>query len=463
MKVIRCAAASTAMLCVASIASIASAQAFRIEPATKVLDGTPLTIQLDGLPPDARVVIIAERPVAEAAGSSRRVVYRSEATFQADAAGKLDLASARPLSGSYRHVDPRGVFWSMVATPVEAAKDWPSSHVRLAAQVGGKQVARASLELMKALPAVQIEKVARFPGAVFATLPGARKRPAVILLGGSEGGAQITAHAAPLASHGFAVLALPYYSPQPRDGAPEVPELPRAFADLPVERLDEARAWLRGRATVDATRIAVHGTSKGAELALLAGVHLPWITAVVAVVPTDVVWEGWGPGVEPGKRSSFSLRGKPLPFVPYVDFAEEFTGFQAGEPVRMRRFQDKGRAANPAAAVAARIPVERIKAPVLVVGGHDDQVWASGMMAQNIAERRHEAGRETVALIYTDAGHALGATGYGPTTRHDTGLLKLGGTPKGNARAQADAWPRTIAFLARTLGTTPPPAATNPP
>jgi dienelactone hydrolase len=342
----------------------------------------------------------------------------------------------------------------MIATPIEAPGDWASSDVRLAAQVGGKQVARASLELMKALRAVRTEKVARFPGAVFATLPGTNKRPAVILLGGSEGGSLITNHAAPLASHGFAVLALPYYSPEPRGGKPELPELPRAFADIPVERLDEARDWLRGRATVDATRIAVYGTSKGAEFAVLAGVHLPWVTAVVAVAATDVVWEGWGAGVEPGKRSSFSFGGKPLPFVPYVDFAEEFAGFQAGEPVRMRRFQDKGRAANPAAAVAARIPVEQIKAPLLVVGGQDDQVWASGMMAQNIAERRAKAGLDTVALIYTDAGHALGDTGFSPTTHYDVGPLKVGGTPEGNAHAQGDAWPRTIAFLSRTLGVT---------
>jgi hypothetical protein len=33
-------------------------------------------------------------------------------------------------------------------------------------------------------------------------------------------------------------------------------------------------------------------------------------------------------------------------------------------------------------------------------------------------------------------------------------LFKVGGTPEGNARAQADAWPKTIAFLARTLGVT---------
>ena len=127
-------------------------------------------------------------------------------------------------------------------------------------------------------------------------------------------------------------------------------------------------------------------------------------------------------------------------------------GFQTGEAVRIRRPQDKGRAANPAAAVAARIAVERIKVPVMVIGGQDDQVWASGMMAQNIAERRAEAELDTEALIYVDAGHYLGGTGYNPTTQYDAGPSKSGGTPAGNAAAQAEAWPKTIAFLKRTLG-----------
>ena len=128
------------------------------------------------------------------------------------------------------------------------------------------------------------------------------------------------------------------------------------------------------------------------------------------------MWEGWGPGVEPGTRSSFALDGKPLPFVPYVEFAEEFAGFRTGRDLRMRRFQDKGRAANPAAAVKARIEVEKFRGPLLVVGGHDDQVWASGMMAQNIAERRAAAGLETVALIFPEAGHFLSGNGWMPTT-----------------------------------------------
>lgn len=185
---------------------------------------------------------------------------------------------------------------------------------------------------------------------------------------------------------------------------------------------------------------------------LIAASHFKWITSVVASVPSDVVWEGWGPDVAPGTRSSFSLDGVPLAFVPYSGFAEEFAHYDVGQDVKMRRFQDRGRAANPAAAVKARIHVEDFRGPLLVVGGHDDQIWSSGMMAQNIAERRSAAGLQTIALIFPDAGHALSGTGWMPTTQYNADLTKVGGTPEANARAQARAFPETIAFLKRTLG-----------
>ena len=52
-------------------------------------------------------------------------------------------------------------------------------------------------------------------GARFAHLPGAARRPALILLGGSEGGSLIKRNAPVYASRGYAVLALPYYLPPP--------------------------------------------------------------------------------------------------------------------------------------------------------------------------------------------------------------------------------------------------------
>ncbi|MBL8519410.1 MAG: acyl-CoA thioesterase/BAAT N-terminal domain-containing protein [Betaproteobacteria bacterium] len=431
----------------------AFAQSFAITPANPVLAGDPLTLRLVGLPANAEVRIVAERAVAQPwMPGAKPVLYRSEATFATGADGTLDLASAKPKSGSYKNADIRGLFWSMNPTRDDAGER-KTGDVHLTAHAQGMPVATAKVEFINRLPAVKVEKVEKFPGSVFATLPGEQKRPALIVLGGSEGGSTVAREFAPmLASRGFAVLGLPYYSPLPfTGGKAELPELPASFADIPVERLQEAFEWLKARPDVDATRIALHGTSKGAEFALIAGSEFGWIKAIAALVPTDVVWEGWGPGVEPGKRASYALRGKPLPFVPYVDFMQEFAGFQTGTAVHVRRPQDKGRAAHPAAAVKARIPVEKFKGPLMVIGGQDDQVWASGMMAHNIAEKRAEHGLETVSLIYSDAGHGLTGNGWTPTTQMNAGPMKMGGTPEGNARAQGDAFPKTIAFLKRAL------------
>ena len=452
----RCLAVLTFFNAAALIATHCHAQQIVLTPASPVLLGEAVSITLREFPANQTVKLVAERIMTVEWQGDKRVLYRADASFVTSSDGSLNVASSAAKTGTYQGVDGRGLFWSMQpqnSAVVADAAEWPSQQVRFTATIDDKVVATSRLEFIDALPTVKTEKIEKFPGAQFASISGDGKRPAIILLGGSEGGSFVTRGATALASRGFAVLALPYYSPPqwPSQKA-ELPTLPAAFADIPIERLNEARAWLQSRDDVDATRIAIHGTSKGAEFALLAALHLPWVTSVVAVVPTDVVWAGWGPDVDSDKRSSFALNGKSFPFVPYVDFGKEFMGLQTGEAVRIRRPQDKGRAANPAAAVAARIAVERIKVPVMVIGGQDDQVWASGMMAQNIAERRAEAELDTEALIYVDAGHYLGGTGYNPTTQYDAGPSKSGGTPAGNAAAQADAWPKAIAFLKLTLG-----------
>lgn len=431
----------------------AAAQTIDIAPSGPVLAGDPVAITLAGLPPKAEVQLRAERLMLDI---GRKVVYRAEATFTADANGKLDLSQAVPRAGSYRKADTRGLFWSMTPTSGAIGAVTETNQVRLTAQVDGKEVASTVLRFVGTLSAVKVEEVEGFPGAVFAALPGNQKRPVVIVLGGSEGGAKAVREMAPnLAAHGFAVLGLPYYSPAAWNSTErEFPSLPRSFVDIPVDRLGQARAWLKTRADVDTSRIALFGVSKGAEFALIAASKMEWLTAVVAIVPSDVVWQGWGPDVIPvdSRRSSFSYEGKALPFVPNKDFVQELAGFQTGADVRYRRPQDKGRAAFPAAAVDARIRVEHFKGPLLVAGGIEDQMWASGMMAQNIAERRAEAKLETVALIYTDAGHMLSGNGWNPTTQYDAGPFKTGGTPEANAHAQAEVWRETLVFLKRTLG-----------
>ena len=458
---------AAALLCLLSLAAAAWAapagtQSLLIQPGPQVLAGEPVQIRLQGLPPAAEVTLRASRVVRQFSGGTR--LFVAQARYQADAQGQVDLATQAPLSGSgpaassYSGVDPRGLFWSMTATngPTDGL---PMNQVQIDAELAGKPLARQTLQLLPQLPEVAQRPAPPLAGAQFAVLPGAVRRPALILLGGSEGGSQITRDAPVWASRGYAVLALPYYSPGGWSASgptpPELPSLPASFTDIPLERLEEARSWLAAQQEVDASRIGVMGTSKGAEFALLAASRMPWIRSVVAIVPSDVVWEGWGDGIAPGTRSSFAWKGQPLPFVPYEGFAKEFQGFATNSPVLIRRPHDQGRAAHPGRVAAARIPVADIAAPLLVAGGHDDQIWASGSMAEAIAATRRAAGLDTVALVYPDAGHYLGGTGYGPTTHYNDGPMKSGGQPAATARAQAEVFQQTQAFLARTLGPLP--------
>jgi dienelactone hydrolase len=446
----------------------AQAQRIQIEPST-LLAGKPLSIELADLTPGQTVVLTSERTVREFTGQTRR--FRAQSRFVADANGRVNLATQAPAANaSYSGADVRGPLWSMQGTG-EPHADLPTGKVLFKLQAEGaaadaKPLAEAALEIRNALPDVTTRKPEAFEGALFASLPaslpGAQKRPALIVLGGSEGGSMITRDAPHFASHGYAVLALPYYSP-PQWGAAgqtpaELPGLPATFTNIPVERLQAARDWLAQQPEVDASRIGLIGTSKGAEFALLAATKMNWMRAIVAYVPTDVVWEGWGQGVAEGSASSFSWKGEPWPFVPYKDFGAEFGGFATGQDVKIRRPHDKGRAATaPERIAAARIPAERIDAPLMVVGGGDDQVWASGEMAQALVNaRKQQTKHETVAVVDPDAGHFLTGTGTGPTTHYNLGTLKNGGTPAANARTQAQAHATLLAFLQRHLGGTPP-------
>ena len=291
-------------------------------------------------------------------------------------------------------------------------------------------------------PAIAEELVGdALPGAFFMTPEGDGPFPAIILLGGSEGGDRGARSLAPrFLAEGYAVLGVPYYSPAWGGQPQQFPDLPSAFVNIPVDKASIAKDWLAKREDVQSENIGIYGVSKGAEFALLAGSKIEGFAAIAAIVPTDVVWEGWGAGPYEGKLSSFSWQGEPLPFVPYDGMGEEFsnpTGPE-GRP-RLRLPHDKGRNANPDRAVAARIDVEAIDEPLLVAGGDADLVWNSGEMAQIIAERRAEAGLPTVSLVFTDAGHFL--SGDGTSTKVDQATLE----------AQKVIWPATIAFFEKHL------------
>lgn len=249
--------------------------------------------------------------------------------------------------------------------------------------------------------------------------------PGVILLAGSDGGfGRQDSVAQVLAKEGFAALAVAYFG---LEGLP--PELDR----IPLEYFAAAVKYLQAQPQVNPKKIALTGYSKGGEAALLLASRMPEIRAVVAFVPSSVVWQGIAKGFP--KISSWSERGQPLPFVPYVtldrsiDLRELYTlSLRQEEAVR-----------------DAAIPVERIRGPVLLLSGRDDKIWPSTEMCEGIVARlkskRFRRFSEHVA--YDKAGHGISYI--------RDNVTRLGGTEEGNRHAQIDGQQRMLAFLKKYL------------
>lgn len=441
---IRVLAGAAALIAVLA-AGAAVAQTFEIAPAGSVPQGQPVAVVLTGVAPGQAVEISAERRFGDDA------VWRSQARFMADAQGRVDLTTTAPVSGDYDGVDPAGLFWSMGPTAEALPADWRSGEVRLSATVADQVVATGLTRLVGAVTPVEVEDIPGFPAARLYHVPGDGRRPVIVVLHGAEGGTRASdRYGRKLAPHGYAVVGLPYYSPDWGDFGPpkEIPGLPGSFIDIRIDQIGELRDWLQTRPDIDASRIALFGGSKGAEFALIAASKYDWIRSVVAFAPSDLVWEGWGLEMveAEGTRSSFSWQGEALPFMPYVGFVD---GLLAGpDNADLLKIHEDGRAAHPDREAAARIRIEDFPGEVMLVAGDADRQWRSGQMARNVVASRAAAGRETTLLIYPEAGHDVGGDGWAPTAGE---VARGGGSAEANARAQAEAWPRVLAFLERTL------------
>ena len=188
-----------------------SASTPRIEalPADGLID-EPLDIHLSGLTPGERVTV-RSRVNFDGAGG-----WSTEAVYEADGDGALDLNATAPVSGDFAEADANAFIWAL--RPDEPGANARSlaeglalaCDLRIAAETGGGAV-EATVVRRAVAEAVKVVEVREPSIQANLYLPdGPGPFPTVLVLGGSGGGFP-DRPAALFASHGFAAVSLAYF------------------------------------------------------------------------------------------------------------------------------------------------------------------------------------------------------------------------------------------------------------
>jgi dipeptidyl aminopeptidase/acylaminoacyl peptidase len=185
--------------------------------------------------------------------------------------------------------------------------------------------------------------------------------PAVIVMHGWGGNAAMMLPLArPLHEAGFAALFIDARCHGASDDD--------SFASLPrfAEDLEHALAWLAARAEIDAGRIAFIGHSVGAGAALLAASRRPDVAAVVSVSAFS----------HPAAMMRRWLATRRIPERPVGRYILDYVQRTIGH-----RFDD----------IAPVATIGRVRCPVLLVHGADDDVVPLEEARQIYAARTHDA------------------------------------------------------------------------
>jgi len=263
--------------------------------------------------------------------------------------------------------------------------------------------------------------------------PEGESFPALLVLGGSEGGNAYGRNWGPYLSEELeiGVLALSYHG---------VEGLPENLESIPLEYFLQAWEWMKNQPGVDSSTMGIMGVSRGGELALLLGSGFLETSAVIAAVPSNLVWQGINFGNWFEQNSSWSYEGEDLPFQPY-DMSRGFG--------RILNFYMAG-AENPESEEVI-IPVEDINAPLLLFSGSRDLVWPSEIMSTNIILRLEENEYDYPYYHYNfpEAGHYFHHLRdlSNDEERLKNNLSSLGGSLEGYREAHRISLEKTLQFL----------------
>ncbi|XP_059135176.1 acyl-coenzyme A thioesterase 5-like [Peromyscus eremicus] len=411
-----------------------AAATLSLEPAGRSCWDEPLSITARGLAPEQPVTLRA------ALRDEKGALFRAHARYRADAHGRLDLARAPALGGSFAGLEPMGLLWALeperpfwrlvkrdVRTPFVVELELLDGHE----PDGGRLLARAVHERHFMAPGVR--RVPVREGRVRATLflpPGNGPFPGIIDIFGLGGGL-LEYRASLLAGKGFAVLALAYYN---------YDDLPKSVKILHLEYFEEAVKYLLSHPQVKGPGIGLLGTSKGAELCLSMASFLKGITAAVIINGSMANVAG-------------TLQYKDVTLPPLGSNLNRIRVTKDG----LKDTLDVLNCPLEGPDQKSIIPVERSDTTFLLLVGQDDRNWKSEFYANEISKRLQAHGKEKPQIIcYPKAGHYIEPP-YFPLCKaslHASYSMPVifGGEPRAQAMAQVDAWQKVQTFFHKHLG-----------
>lgn len=396
-----------------------------------------LEISINGLLPYQEIKLEAE--VQDDIGRT----WSSYGLFEADEEGEIDLSKVRPKRGSYTGCDADGLLWSM--TVQEEAPSSPPMFLKIST-VPHKVILRLSYEgamqdkktIYMNFTAPDTEMIMleeNFAGKLFK--PKEKDNlPALLVLGGSTGGFMWSEQiAALLSSKGYAALALSYFDYQGNYG------LPNKLVEIPLDYIENALEYLKKHQDVNPNKIGIIGISKGAELSiLLSSLTSQYLAAVIGYVPSSHVFEGISMGNNEAK-SSWTYEGKTVNF---IDYPKDTVFTMDMDTSTIRKIHERALLeADSQKMKAARIKVEDIHCPILLISGEKDATWPSSRMCETIIEslKKDNQSHKANHLHFPDMGHAFFIPNLPPII--DGPSI----TVQNAAKANREAWDEVLQFL----------------
>jgi esterase/lipase len=211
--------------------------------------------------------------------------------------------------------------------------------------------------------------------------PETASKKSVIVITGGDGGIKNADYiAGRFVERGINALAVGYFG---------IKGVGRDLIEVPVEYIEKAVSYLKEKTNCE--KVAIYGLSKGGELSLLSASLFSDIDCVVAVVPNYYVASGFTKVGRPiAECSSWSFRGKPLPFVSVAGkFSDMIKSFiKNGETDQTPVYKEAEEAGIPEEAL---IKVENSHAAIMCLSTSQDKVWRSKNASEKVAERLKNA------------------------------------------------------------------------